>query len=173
VLTRGCVFPQIADVAFINIRFRTGTIAHVELSWLAPSKLRRTTVVGSQKMVVYDDTSITEPVRIYDSSVLLARPETFGEYQLSYRTGEIVSPRIDIAEPLALEMRDFCNSITRGAEPRSSLQVGLDVVRVIEATERSQQRGGAETSIPQTPDLAVALCQRIANAPAAPGWRSP
>ena len=61
-------------------------------------------------MVVYDDTS-TEPVRIFDSGVVLKDPETFGEYQLSYRTGDIVSPRIDAAEPLSLELRDFCDSI--------------------------------------------------------------
>ena len=72
-LSRGCVIPTIPDVAFINLEFPSGTIAHVELSWLAPSKLRRTTIVGSQKMVVYDDTS-TEPVRIFDSGVDLPEP---------------------------------------------------------------------------------------------------
>ena len=61
-------------------------MAHVELSWLAPSKLRRTTIVGSRAMVVYDDTS-NEPVRIFDSGVELPNPERFGEYRLSYRTG--------------------------------------------------------------------------------------
>ncbi len=80
------------DVAFINCEFDSGTIAHVELSWLAPSKLRRTTVVGSKKMVVYDDCS-NEPVRVYDSGVMPRNPESFGEY-LNYRTGDIVSPHI-------------------------------------------------------------------------------
>ena len=103
-LTRGFVVPAIPDVAFIDLEFASGTIAHVELSWLAPSKLRRTTIVGSEKMVVYDDTS-TEPVRIFDSGVELKDPETFGEYQLTYRAGDIVSPRIDAAEPLSLELR--------------------------------------------------------------------
>ena len=65
-MARGCVMPDSPDVAFINLEFPSGTIANVELSWLAPSKLRRTTVVGSQKMVVYDDTS-NEPVRVFDS----------------------------------------------------------------------------------------------------------
>ncbi len=67
-VSRGCVIPSIPDVAFIDLEYSNGTIAHVELSWLAPSKLRRTTIVGSQKMVVYDDTS-TEPVRVFDSGV--------------------------------------------------------------------------------------------------------
>src|SRR5438477_11260226 len=97
-LSRGCIIPDTADVAFINLEFPSGTIAHVELSWLAPSKLRRTTIVGSRKMVVYDDTSV-EPVRVFDSGVLLGTPASFGEWQLSYRTGDIVSPKLDVAEP--------------------------------------------------------------------------
>src|SRR5262249_52675697 len=68
-MSRSCIFPEIADVAFINLEYERGTIAHVELSWLAPGKLRRTTIVGSNKMVVYDDTS-TEPVRVFDSGVM-------------------------------------------------------------------------------------------------------
>ncbi|HVD50157.1 MAG TPA: Gfo/Idh/MocA family oxidoreductase, partial [Gaiellaceae bacterium] len=90
-MSRSCVFPGIPDVAFINLEYLGGAIAHVELSWLAPSKLRRTTVVGSNKMVVYDDVS-PEPVRVFDSGVMLRDPQSFGEFQLSYRTGEIVSP---------------------------------------------------------------------------------
>ena len=72
-MSRGCVIPGTPDVAFINLEYGSGVIAHVELSWLAPSKLRRTTIVGSRKMVVYDDTS-GEPVRIFDSGVIDPRP---------------------------------------------------------------------------------------------------
>ena len=115
-LARGCVLPNIPDVAFINLEFPSGTVAHVELSWLAPSKLRRTTVVGSRKMVVYDDTS-SEPVRIFDSGAVLPNPETFGEYKLTYRTGDIVSPRVDAAEPLYREIEDFAGAIATGAPP--------------------------------------------------------
>jgi predicted dehydrogenase len=160
-LTRGCVIPDIPDVAFINLQFRSGMIAHVELSWLAPSKLRRTTIVGSQKMVVYNDTSATEPVRVFDSSVLTVNPETFGEYQLSYRTGDILSPRIDIAEPLSLEMQDFCNAVGHGTPPRSSIQVGVDVVQVIEAIDLSLSTGGAQAPVAEAPELAGSLRERI------------
>src|SRR5439155_2681682 len=99
-MTRNCILPTVPDVAFVNLQYGSGTLAHVELSWLAPSKLRRTAVVGSRKMVVYDDTS-NEPVRIFDSGVALPDPETFGQYKLSYRTGAIVSPAIATIEPLA------------------------------------------------------------------------
>ena len=131
-LSRGCVMPDTPDVAFINLEYASGVIAHVELAWLAPSKLRRTTVVGSRKMIVYDDTSL-EPVRIFDSGVTIPDPDSFGEFRLSYRTGDIVSPRIDSAEPLSLELADFCRAVRSGSQPRSSAQLGVEVVRAIRA----------------------------------------
>lgn len=148
-LSRSCIIPGIPDVTFVNLQFSSGAIAHVELAWLAPSKLRRTAVVGSQKMVIYDDAS-NEPVRIFDSGVTLPDPESFGEYRLAYRVGDIVSPRIDAAEPLALELADFRHAVAHGRPPRSSGQVGLDVLRVIEATTASLENGGTATSTCQT-----------------------
>ena len=145
-LSRGCILPDTADVAFINLEHSSGTIAHVELSWLAPSKLRRTTIIGSQKMIVYDDTS-TEPVRIFDSGVMIKDPESFGEFKLSYRTGDILSPRVEAAEPLQLEMKDFCHAIRSGSPPRSSWRVGLDVVRVVEAVDQSLALNGARVAV--------------------------
>jgi predicted dehydrogenase len=145
-LSRGCILPQIPDVAFINLEFPSGTVAHVELSWLAPSKLRRTTVVGSRKMVVYDDTS-SEPVRVFDSGAVLPNPETFGEYKLSYRTGDIVSPHLPVAEPLFREMTDFCDAIRDGGVPRSSAELGLEVVRMIEAVDASLEHNGARVDV--------------------------
>jgi predicted dehydrogenase len=149
-MSRGCVMPEIPDVAFINLDFASGAIAHVELSWLAPSKLRRTAIVGSRKMAVYDDTS-TEPVRVFDSGVSLRNPETFGEYQLTYRTGDIVSPRVEVVEPLSLEIRDFCAAVRDGSEPRCSARLGLDVVRVIEAVDRSLAENGSPVTLEPAP----------------------
>jgi predicted dehydrogenase len=140
-LTRSCVLPGIPDVAFISLQFPSGTIAQVELSWLAPSKLRRTTIVGSEKMVVYDDTS-HEPVRVFDSGVVPRDPTTFGEYQLTYRTGDIVSLRVDAAEPLALEMSDFFRAVRTGAKPISSAEIGLEVVHMIEAVDAALDHNG-------------------------------
>ena len=152
--SRGCVIPGKADVAFVNLEFPSGVIAHVELSWLAPSKLRRTTIVGSSKMIVYDDTS-SEPVRVFDSGVVFPDPGSFGEYQLSYRTGSIVSPRIDASEPLLLEMQDFCAAIETGSSPRSSGQIGFDVVRVIEAVHTSLDEGGGRVAVGAGTTLSV------------------
>ena len=145
-LSRSCILPNTPDVAFINLEFPSGTIAHVELSWLAPSKLRRTTIVGSEKMVVYDDAS-NEPVRVFDSGAMLPDPETFGEYRLTYRTGDIVSPNIDAAEPLGLELADFCEAVREGSTPLSSAGLGLDVVRMIEAVDDSLALSGARVEM--------------------------
>jgi predicted dehydrogenase len=145
-LSRGCVIPDIPDVAFIDLEFPSGTVAHVELSWLAPSKLRRTTIVGSEKMIVYDDTS-NEPVRVFDSGVMLRDPETFGEYKLTYRTGDIVSPAVEVAEPLKLELEDFARAILTGSTPRSSRELGLEVVRMIEAVDSSLEQNGAKVHV--------------------------
>jgi predicted dehydrogenase len=140
------VIPSIADVAFISLEFPSQTIAHVELSWLAPSKLRRTTIVGSEKMVVYDDTS-TEPVRVFDSGVTLKNPESFGEYRLTYRTGDIVSPQVGAIEPIRLEMADFCAAIRTGCSPRSTAEIGLEVVRIIEAVDASLEGNGKRVEV--------------------------
>ena len=145
-MTRGCVTPDTPDVAFIHLVFDSGTIANVEIAWLAPSKLRRTTIVGSEKMVVYDDTSI-EPIRIFDSGASLQDPQTFGEYQLAYRTGDIVSPKVEVTEPLALQLQDFCAAIRNGTVPRSSAAVGLDVVTITEAVDRSLDLHGCPVGV--------------------------
>lgn len=149
-MSRGCVIATTPDVAFIDLEFPSGTIAHVELSWLAPSKLRRTAIVGSRKMVVYDDTSV-EPIRIFDSGADVPDPETFGEFRLTYRAGDIVSPNVDVTEPLQLELADFCEAIRTAGEPRSSAALGLDVIRMTEAVHRSLDGGGVPVRLAAQP----------------------
>jgi predicted dehydrogenase len=135
------------------MEFPSGALSHIELSWLAPSKLRRTVVVGSQKMVVYDDSS-PEPVRVFDSGVTYEDPETFGQYQLSYRTGDVVSPKLDTAEPLAVEMAEFVAAARAGRAPEGHLEIARNVVRIAEAADASLAAGGTEVAIgleaPQT-----------------------
>ena len=159
-LSRSCLLPGIPDVCFINMTYPSGTIAHVELSWLAPSKLRRTAIVGSKKMVVYDDTS-NESVRIFDAGANIPEPETFGEYRLSYRTGDIVSPRIEATEPLSLELADFASAIRDGTSLVSSAVVGLDVVRTAEAVDRSLAEGGVPVELEPREPLTEPLETRI------------
>jgi predicted dehydrogenase len=155
-LTRSCIIPTIPDVAFISLEFPSQAIAHVELSWLAPAKLRRTAIIGSRKMAVYDDTS-NEPVRVFDSGVVPDDPASFGEYQLTYRTGNIVSLRVDSDEPLGLEMQDFCGAIRRGSSLVSSAEIGLEVVRMIEAVDASLESNGARVAVASDGDRTTLL----------------
>ena len=142
---RDSIVPGIADVAFITLTFPSGLVANVELSWLAPSKLRRTVLVGKEKMVVYDD-GAAEPLRIHDSGVVYRDPETFGEYHLSYRTGDIVSPRLETHEPLRRELEDFVGAVQRGEPFVEHSILARDVVRLVEAADTSLLSGGREVS---------------------------
>ena len=144
VLANGKDFVQrgIPDVAFMFLRFASGAIAHAQFSWLSPSKLRRTTIVGSAKMLVYDDTEHLEQVKIFDKGVNFRDPDTFGEYQLSYRTGDIVSPKLESFEPLQAEVNDFLSAILQKRRPRCDGEDGLRVVRILEAAEKSLMNSG-------------------------------
>jgi predicted dehydrogenase len=135
----------VPETAFINVTFSGGTTANVQISWLAPRKMREMIVVGSRRMVRYEDTSSDESVRIYDRGLDVSTteaPATFGEYQLTYRSGDIVVPRIDAGEPLGLELADFAHAIRTGEQPRSSCALGLEIVRALEAAHRSMERAG-------------------------------
>ena len=143
---RDSVLDGVADVAFVNLSFPSGVLANVEMSWLAPSKLRRTVLVGSHKMIVYED-GASEPVRIFDHGVELGDPESFGQYQLSYRTGDIVSPRVDTIEPLAAQLTDFLHAIAAGRAPDGHGELCRDVVALIEAADHSLELGGGKVSL--------------------------
>jgi predicted dehydrogenase len=138
---RAALASGIADVAFVTMTFASGMVANVELSWLAPGKLRRTVLVGSEKMIVYDDGS-PEPVRLFDQGIVLGEPESFGQYQLSYRVGDIVSPRMDSAEPLVAELADFARAARRNEGLHPEIHLAREVVRMTEAAERSLNAGG-------------------------------
>ena len=137
------VQPDIEDVVFLTMGFPSGAVAHAHLSWLAPSKLRTMTVIGSKKMAVYDDVQAVERVKVYDFGVESLDSE---ELRRSYRAGDIHSPRVAITEALQLEMRHFIECVQQGKKPRSDGEAGLRVVRVLEAGMRSLRSGGARVS---------------------------
>jgi predicted dehydrogenase len=144
VSARGRSYPgeSLEDVAFVTLEFPSGILAQVQISWLAPSKLRRTSIVGRQRMVVYDDLEPVEKIKIYDRGVD-RQPASFGEFQLTYRSGDILSPRLDTTEPLYLECAHWLHCIRTGEEPDTSARSAVEVVRVIQAAERSIRQGGA------------------------------
>lgn len=147
---------NVPETAFITLTFEGGTTANIQVSWLAPRKVRQMMIVGSRRMISYDDTLSDEPVRLYDRGMEFSTPESFGEYQLTYRSGDVVSPRVEPGEPLALELQDFARAMLTGSTPVSSAQLGVDVVTVMEATEMSLQRGGEPIALDREPQAAVA-----------------
>jgi predicted dehydrogenase len=143
----------VPETAFTTFVFAGGQSANVQVSWLAPSKVRQMIVVGSKRMVQYDDIAFDEPVKIYDRGMdMPPAPANFGEHQLVYRTGDVVTPRVEPAEPLRLELVDFAHAIRTGEEPRSSLAIGIEIVAVVEQAEASLREGGAARTIASSPE---------------------
>jgi predicted dehydrogenase len=135
------------DVAFVDLEFPSGVVANLHLSWLAPTKVRRMTLVCSEKMVVYEDTNAEEPIKVYDRGVSLPNPASFGEYRLSYRTGDMVAPRIEAWEPLRKELEDFVTRINANDTCGEAEVQALQVVTTIESAERSLSMGGSPVTV--------------------------
>ena len=135
---------EIEDVATTTLNFENGTIAFLHNSWLDPAKIRRTTIVGSKKMLVYDDIEPNEKLKIYDKGVE-APPyyDTYAEFQFSYRYGDILIPKIDQVEPLRKECQHFIDCIQHDKTPQTDGYNGLRVVAIIEAANESIRREGA------------------------------
>jgi predicted dehydrogenase len=133
----------VEEVAMLTLRFERNVIASIHVSWLDPDKIRRLTVVGSRKMLVYDDTAPQENIRIYDKGVTAQKYyDTFGEYQFSYRYGDIQIPRIEEKEPLYCECEHFVKCIRNSQTPNTDGVNGARVVSVLEAPNYSLRRGG-------------------------------
>lgn len=144
---------DVPDTAFLTFTFEGGTKANIQISWLAPRKVRQMVVVGSRRMVQYEDTASDEAVRIYDRGVEFGEPSNFGEYQLTYRTGDMVAPKIEPSEPLSLELEDFACAISDGREPKSNAELGLEIVLAINAAEESLRRHGQPVRVPVPSEL--------------------
>jgi predicted dehydrogenase len=129
--------PGVEDVVFCYLRFPSGLVAHLHLSWLDPHKERRFTVVGSRRMATFDDMALEQKVTVYDKG-FDQDFSSYGEY--IQRSGDAWSPRISNEEPLRIECRHFVERILDGTPPRSGGASGLRVVRVLEALERSLDR---------------------------------
>jgi predicted dehydrogenase len=128
------VKPGVEDVVFALMRFHSGLIAHMHLSWLDPHKERRFTVVGSKRMATFDDMELERKLTVYDKG-FDEDYSSYGEYIA--RSGDVFSPRVSNEEPLRLECRHFLDCIRDGTEPRSGAESALRVVRVLEGLQRS------------------------------------
>ena len=144
------------ETAFLTLRFEGGAQANVQVSWLAPRKVRQMVVVGSRRMVQYEDTAADDSVRIYDRGLDFSHPPAnFGEYRLTYRTGDMIAPQIEAAEPLGLELKDFAAAIREGSTPVSNARLGLEVVLGLEALEKSLHSSGTPIPVPSIDEVLV------------------
>ncbi len=140
--------PAVEDVATTTLNFKNGLIAFLHNSWLDPNKIRKTTIVGSRKMLVYDDIEPQEKIKIYDKGVdVPPYYDTFAEFQLAYRYGDIYSPRIQDYEPLKKECEHFLECVKDGRPPHTDGHNGLRVVSILEAASKSIKQGGKPISI--------------------------
>ncbi|MHC4122170.1 MAG: Gfo/Idh/MocA family protein [Planctomycetota bacterium] len=134
---RDCFRRGYLDTASLSIDFKRGPVVYIFTSWFAPIKVRTMILTGSKKMVFYDDLKNMEKIKIYDQRVVVKEPKSFGEYQLTYRTGNVCSPNIDSYEPLSAEIADLVKSIELGKNPKSDSLLGLQIIRTLEAAEKS------------------------------------
>jgi predicted dehydrogenase len=136
------------DVAFITLEYGDGVLAHVHVSWLNPQKVRTITLVGSQRMVVWDDTQPLEPVRVYDKG-LMEEPyyDSFGEFQLKLRDGDILVPKINSQEPLKAQADAFVRRLATGAPTDSEGLAGVRAVAALEAVRESIAAGGRRVPV--------------------------
>lgn len=145
VAAHGQCFLQkdIEDVVFATIKFADGKIANVHCSWLDPHKIRKMTVVSSEKMVTFDDMEATEKIRMYDKAAAIKHDITTSYTEvISLRFGDIVIPKVPVGEPLALLCRHFIDCVLDNSPIRSDGIDGLRVVRVLEAGQKSLKNNG-------------------------------
>ena len=137
----------VEDVVFANLKFADGRMAHIHVSWLDPHKIRKVTLVGSQKMVVFDDMAAAEKIRVYDKGADVAKSVSSYVEAITLRTGDILIPKVAAGEPLKTECQHFIDSIVNDKTPLSDGADGLRVVKVLEAGTKSLQRGGEPISL--------------------------
>lgn len=140
---------QREDVGFATIGYEDGITAHLHVSWADPFKVRQAVVVGSEQRIVFNDMDQAEPVRVFDKGVAPGPEDvpTYGEYPLLIRDGDIRSPKVEPSEPLKNQVMDFLDAVTTGRPPMSDAALGLSVVEVMEAIDRSIAENGAPVPV--------------------------
>jgi predicted dehydrogenase len=147
------VTPGTEDVTNMSLTFRKKQFATIQSSWLEPRKIREMTIVGTRRMIVYDDLQTHEKIRVYD--VRVERPphyDTFAEFQYSYFYGDSYIPRLQQEEPLKVVCEHFVDCIEKGVEPLTCGRDGLELVRILEAASASLRANGAPVILPNAPE---------------------
>ena len=142
------VTPGVEDVANLTLSFPAGGYATVQSSWLDPRKVREMTIVGTKKMIVYDDIEPLQKIRIYDQHVTVpAYYDTFAEFTYSYHYGDMHAPRVVQEEPLKTECQHFIDCIRNRTRPTTCGEQGLALVRILESADESLRQGGARIEL--------------------------
>ncbi|NJL04208.1 MAG: Gfo/Idh/MocA family oxidoreductase [Chloroflexaceae bacterium] len=137
-----------ADVGFVALGYPDGVVGHIHVSWADPNKVREVVVVSSDRRIVFNDVNPQEMVRIFEKGVTVKdQAESYGEHNLLMRDGDIISPRIEPSEPLKNQCKHFVECVMTGTHPQTDAQAGLDVVRVMQAIDRSLERNGAPVAL--------------------------
>jgi predicted dehydrogenase len=142
------------NIAYLNLHFDSKLMAHVHVNWLAPLKIRRTLVSGSNKMIVYDDLEPSEKIKVYDRGITLdpmapLAGERKKQIRIGYRTGDMFAPHLDITEALGSELAEFVACVEHGTRPTADGAAGLRVVRILEAATRSMAKDGSVVELPR------------------------
>jgi len=140
------------NLAFITLYYDSGTIAHTNVSWLAPVKVRQILLGGSKKMIVYDDMQPSEKVKVYDKGVnLIDDPQQIQEMRVGYRTGDMWAPKLSVTEALRLAGEHFVECVATGRTPDTDGSLGLRVVELIEAATNSMRGRGEAVYVKRVP----------------------
>ena len=137
----------IENIAFMTINYTSGFIAHLNCSWTSPVKVRLMMIGGDKKMIVYNDVEPSEKIKIYDTAYQVKTDEDKKQILVDYRVGDIFVPKINTKEALASVADDFITSITQSTLPRSSYVIGMDIVKMLEASEKSIKNNGVEVKL--------------------------
>ncbi|HYZ83669.1 MAG TPA: Gfo/Idh/MocA family oxidoreductase [Bryobacteraceae bacterium] len=144
----------VEDTAFLSLFYSGSIIAHLNVNWLSPVKIRRTLVGGTKKMIVYDDIENSEKIKVYDKGVTVKNgPESLYKVLVSYRSGDMYAPRLDVTEALLIEVQHFAECIENSMVPRSDGLAGLRVVSLLEAASESMRRRGSCVKVRSFPGL--------------------
>jgi predicted dehydrogenase len=141
------------NIAYLTIFFEDRLIAHINVNWLSPVKIRRTLIGGSKQMIVYDDMETSEKVKVYDKGITVnGNPETVYKALIGYRSGDMCAPQLDVTEGLQREVQHFAECIERSERPITDGYAGLRVVRILEAATRSMKQRGKLVELASTDD---------------------
>jgi predicted dehydrogenase len=149
------------NIAYITVFFEDHLIAHINVNWLSPVKMRRSLIGGSKQMIVYDDMEPSEKVKVYNKGITVnGNPEAVYKMLISYRSGDMWAPQVDLTEGLQTEVQHFAECIERGQRPITDGYAGLRVVRILEAATSSMRTRGRLVELPLVGESQLAMASQ-------------